>query len=38
MAYQLERRLFDNGHATTVLETEATSLLIDVIKNAGLLG
>jgi bifunctional enzyme CysN/CysC len=38
MAYQLERRLFDNGHATTVLETEATNLLINVIKNAGLIG
>jgi len=38
MAYQLERRLFDNGHATTVLEVEATGLLINVIKNAGLIG
>ena len=38
VAYQLERRLFDNGHATTVLETEATALLINVIKNAGLIG
>ncbi|MDD1605125.1 MAG: sulfate adenylyltransferase subunit CysN, partial [Methylococcaceae bacterium] len=38
IAYQLERRLFDNGHASTVLEIEATALLIDVIKNAGLIG
>ncbi|MCK9620461.1 MAG: sulfate adenylyltransferase subunit CysN [Methylobacter sp.] len=35
-AYQLERKLFDNGHATTVLETQDTSL-IDAIKNAGLI-
>jgi bifunctional enzyme CysN/CysC len=38
MAYLLERRLFDNGHATTVLENEATASMIAVIKNAGLLG
>ncbi|MDP3837712.1 MAG: sulfate adenylyltransferase subunit CysN, partial [Methylococcales bacterium] len=38
VAYQLERRLFDNGHATTVVETEATALLMNVIKNAGLIG
>jgi bifunctional enzyme CysN/CysC len=37
LAYQLERRLFDNGHATTVLESEATADLVQVIKNAGLL-
>ena len=36
IAYQLERKLFDNGHATTVLETQNTSL-IDAIKNAGLI-
>ncbi|MGZ8191656.1 MAG: sulfate adenylyltransferase subunit CysN [Methylococcaceae bacterium] len=36
MAYQLERKLFDNGHATTVLETQNTSL-ISAIKNAGLI-
>jgi len=36
VAYQLERKLFDNGHATTVLETQNT-LLIDAIKNAGLI-
>jgi bifunctional enzyme CysN/CysC len=35
-AYQLERKLFDNGHASTVLET-STSFLIQAIKNAGLL-
>jgi bifunctional enzyme CysN/CysC len=37
LAYQLERKLFDNGHATTVLETQDKSL-IDAIKNAGLIG
>jgi len=37
-AYQLERRLFDNGHGCTVLETEATASVINVIKNAGLIG
>lgn len=35
-AYQLERKLFDNGHATTILETPDT-LLINTIKNAGLI-
>jgi bifunctional enzyme CysN/CysC len=35
-AYQLERKLFDNGHAATVLETPDTAL-IAAIKNAGLL-
>jgi bifunctional enzyme CysN/CysC len=35
-AYKLERKLFDNGHATTVLETQNTSL-IQAIKNAGLI-
>jgi len=37
MAYRLERRLFDNGHATTVLEVEEPAGLIQVIKNAGLI-
>ena len=37
VAYQLERKLFDNGHAATVLETPDTGL-IQVIKNAGLIG
>jgi bifunctional enzyme CysN/CysC len=36
-AYRLERKLFDNGHATTVLEAQNTAL-IPVIKNAGLIG
>ncbi|GAB6139778.1 sulfate adenylyltransferase subunit CysN [Methylosoma difficile] len=36
VAYQLERKLFDNGHATTVLETPEAAL-IDAIKGAGLL-
>ncbi|MDD5275897.1 MAG: sulfate adenylyltransferase subunit CysN [Methylovulum sp.] len=36
MAYQLERKLFDNGHATTVLETPDAAL-IGAIKNTGLL-
>jgi len=35
-AYQLERKLFDNGHATTVLEV-ADAALIKAIKDAGLL-
>ncbi|MDD5411269.1 MAG: sulfate adenylyltransferase subunit CysN [Methylobacter sp.] len=35
-AYQLERKLFDTGHATTILETQDTSL-IKAIKNAGLI-
>jgi bifunctional enzyme CysN/CysC len=37
IAYQLERRLFDNGHASTVLESQDASL-IAAIKNAGLVG
>ncbi|MGJ0517040.1 MAG: sulfate adenylyltransferase subunit CysN [Methylomicrobium sp.] len=37
MAYQLERKLFDNGHAATVLET-SDAALIQAIKNAGLIG
>jgi bifunctional enzyme CysN/CysC len=36
-AYQLERRLFDNGHATTVLENTVTANVLEVIKNAGLI-
>ncbi|MDP1664878.1 MAG: sulfate adenylyltransferase subunit CysN [Methylobacter sp.] len=36
VAYQLERKLFDNGHASTVLETQNTSLIV-AIKNAGLI-
>ncbi len=36
LAYQLERKLFDNGHAATVLETSSVEV-IKAIKNAGLL-
>ncbi|MDT4288900.1 sulfate adenylyltransferase subunit CysN [Methylomonas sp. MO1] len=36
VAYQLERKLFDTGHATTVLE-QANDALANAIKNAGLL-
>lgn len=36
LAYQLERKLFDNGHAATVLETPR-AILVETIKNAGLL-
>jgi bifunctional enzyme CysN/CysC len=36
IAYQLERKLFDNGHASTVLETPTTPLTA-AIKNAGLI-
>ena len=36
LAYQLERKLFDNGHTATVLETPDAAL-IAAIKNAGLL-
>ncbi|MGZ8947032.1 MAG: sulfate adenylyltransferase subunit CysN [Methylococcaceae bacterium] len=36
IAYELERKLFDNGHATTVLETP-DAILIEAIKNAGLI-
>jgi bifunctional enzyme CysN/CysC len=35
-AYKLERKLFDNGHATTVLETQNSSLIM-AFKNAGLI-
>jgi len=37
MAYRLERKLFDNGHATTILETEESAPLVQAIKNAGLI-
>jgi bifunctional enzyme CysN/CysC len=37
MACLLERKLFDNGHATTILETQETAGLIQAIKNAGLI-
>lgn len=36
LAYQLERKLFDNGHATTVLEISDASLT-KAIKHAGLI-
>ncbi len=38
-AYMLERKLFDTGHATTVLENQQQNLplLLPVIKNAGLI-
>ncbi|MBE0470455.1 MAG: sulfate adenylyltransferase subunit CysN [Methyloprofundus sp.] len=36
VAYQLERKLFDNGHATTVLTSDLTSA-IAVVKQAGLI-
>lgn len=36
LAYQLERKLFDNGHAATVLEA-SNEELIKAIKHAGLL-
>ena len=35
-AYLLERKLFDNGHATSVLETQNSALIL-AIKNAGLI-
>jgi len=35
-AYQLERHLFDNGHAATILE-KVTPKYISVVKNAGLI-
>jgi bifunctional enzyme CysN/CysC len=37
LAYQLERKLFDNGHAATVLVGQGTDVL-RAIKEAGLLG
>jgi bifunctional enzyme CysN/CysC len=36
IAYLLERRLFENGHACTILET-ANNVLIATINNAGLI-
>ncbi|MDF1583073.1 MAG: sulfate adenylyltransferase subunit CysN [Methyloprofundus sp.] len=36
VAYQLERKLFDNGHATAVLTSDLTSA-IAVVKQAGLI-
>lgn len=36
-AYLLERKLFDNGHAATVLETREAASLIQAIRNAGLI-
>jgi len=36
LVYQLERKLFDTGHAATVLE-QASDELAAVIKQAGLL-
>ncbi len=36
MAYHLERKLFDTGHAATILETGSDEL-ISAVKNAGLL-
>ena len=36
LAYQLERKLFDNGHDCTILET-ANNVLIEAIKHAGLI-
>ncbi len=36
IAYQLERHLFDNGHAATILE-KVTPDYISVVKNAGLI-
>ncbi|CAA9891234.1 Sulfate adenylyltransferase subunit 1 / Adenylyl-sulfate kinase [Candidatus Methylobacter favarea] len=36
-AYKLEKKLFDNGHATTVLEDLDAASLIHAIKNAGLI-
>ncbi|MEQ1635912.1 MAG: sulfate adenylyltransferase subunit CysN [Methylococcales bacterium] len=36
-AYLLERRLFDNGHAATVLETQIEANMLQAIKSAGLI-
>jgi len=36
VAYQLERKLFDNGHATTVLTSDLAEA-IEVVKQAGLI-
>lgn len=37
IAYQLERKLFDTGHAGTVLEHNDHAELVPTIKNAGLI-
>ncbi|WP_428356057.1 sulfate adenylyltransferase subunit CysN [Methyloprofundus sp.] len=39
IAYQLERKLFDNGHAATVLASKLNNMddAITVVKNAGLI-
>lgn len=37
IAYQLERKLFDNGHASTILETRDAASIIQAIKDAGLI-
>ncbi len=37
VAYQLERKLFDNGHSTTVLDAANDAELLSIIKNAGLI-
>ena len=37
VAYQLERKLFDNGHSTTVLDAANDTELLSIIKNAGLI-
>ncbi len=37
IVYKLERKLFDNGHAATVLESSDAGELIQAIKQAGLL-
>ncbi|MFA5982602.1 MAG: sulfate adenylyltransferase subunit CysN [Methylococcaceae bacterium] len=36
-AFQLERRLFDNGHAVTVLESQQNEACIQRLKHAGLI-
>jgi bifunctional enzyme CysN/CysC len=37
IAYKLERKLFDNGHAATVLEADGGFALVQAVKNAGLI-
>ena len=37
VAYQLERKLFDNGHSTTVLDAANDTELLSIIKDAGLI-
>ncbi len=36
-AYQLERKLFDSGHAATIFEKNADAELISIVTNAGLI-